>query len=78
MIGVYEILVLPDAVKANVCPKTISMAVVSAAKRQNARAEVSQLPSPGDSRLWGSRWAPEAVVFIQVSMSASGLGSGQC
>ena len=78
MICVYEILVLPDAVKANVCPKTISTPVVSAAKRQKARAEVSPLPSPGDSRLWGSRWAPETVVFIQVSVISNGLGSGQC
>lgn len=78
MICVYENFVVPDAVNANVCPKTISMAATAAAKHQKARAEVSELPSSGDSRVWGSSRESETGVFIQVSVSSSGFGSGQC
>jgi len=67
MICVYENLVVPDAGKAKVCPKTTLKAVTLASKHQKARAEVSHLPSRGDSRVWGGRWTSETVVFIQVS-----------
>jgi hypothetical protein len=78
MICVYENLVVPGVVKANVCLETTLMAVISAAKHQKGRAEVSQPPSSGDSKLWSSRRAYETVVFIQVSVSSRGLGSGRC
>ena len=78
MICVYENLVVPDAGNANVCPKLTSMAETTAARHQKACAQLSHLPSLADSRVWDSRLVPEMVVFIQVSVSLRGLGSGQC
>ena len=78
MICVYENLVVPDAGKVNVCPKTSSLAATSGVKRQKTRAEVAKLPSSGDLTLSSSRRVSETVVFIQVSVSSRGLGSGQC
>jgi len=78
MICVYENLVVPDAVDANVCPQTTSRVVIFAAKHEKTRTEVSPLPASGDLRFWGSSRASETVVFIQVSVISNGLGSGQC
>jgi hypothetical protein len=78
MIRIYENLVVPDAVDANVCPKTTSMAATSEAKRQKARAEASHPHRWGDWKVRRGGRVCETAVFIQVSVSASGFGSDPC
>lgn len=78
MTCVNENLGFPDAVDANVCPKSTLVAVTPAAKPQNARVGTSHLPLSGDWQLRGGCQTSQTVVFIQVSVSSSGLGSYQC
>jgi hypothetical protein len=78
MIRVYENPSVPDVVDANVCPRTISMAVTSAAMPQKARVGTSHLPLAGDWKLRGVYRASQTVVFIQVSVSVSSFGSDPC
>jgi hypothetical protein len=78
MIGVHENLGVAHAVDANVRPKPTSMAANLAAKHQKPCAGTSHLPLSDDWRLGGGCRASQTVVFIQVSVSSSGLGSDQC
>jgi hypothetical protein len=74
----YQNLVVPDAVKGNVCLRTTPGAGISAAKHHKARAEVLQRCSSGGLGLWSSRWASKTALFMQVSVSSRGIGSDPC